>query len=113
LIFEKTTFSIIFSEKNRGKFKKKSNRASKEKFVSTGPIPAGQEFSIEPDRTGRLPLPVTTLHHQRNQSELHSWQALDLPENDKATVSTYIKSIVAILNRFSGSEDGGFGNKVK
>jgi hypothetical protein len=45
--------------------------------------------------------------------ELYSCQALDLPENDKATFSTHIKSIVVTLNRFLGSEDAGFWNKVK
>ncbi len=36
LIFEKTTFLIIFSEKNREKFQKNLDWAGKEKVVSTG-----------------------------------------------------------------------------
>jgi hypothetical protein len=54
LIFEKNHLFSHFFGKNRGKFLKNPDRAGQEKVISTGRYTG-------PDRTGRSPVPVTTL----------------------------------------------------
>jgi hypothetical protein len=60
LIFEKNHHFSHFFGKNRGKFKKYPDRAGKENVVSTGRYTRPVRNPL-PDRTGRSPLPVTTL----------------------------------------------------